>query len=227
MKRIPESEAISEMADARRFNEFMGSNRFRQHEYRELAQRLVALGIPDGGKVLDVGMGTGFVAIALAKLLQERGVQVVGLDLSPAMLSLAAENAQRAGLNGAITWREGNAYAMPFSDGEFDAVISNDSLHHWEDPVAIFDEIARVAKPEGAYLVHDSRRLEQWWPRLFAWGIGLMIPADFRVHYWGSIHSSYTPEELEAMVKRSRLSGWRVEAGFMEIAVLRGNGQKV
>ncbi len=223
MKRIPESEAISKMADARRFNEFMGSNRFRQHEYRELAQRIAGMGIPDSGKVLDVGTGTGFVAIAVARALRERGVKVVGLDLSPAMLSLAAENAQRAGLNGAIMWREGNAYAMPFADGEFDAVISNDSLHHWENPVAIFDEIARVVKPDGVYLIHDSRRLETWWPRLFAWGIGLMIPPDFRVHYWGSIHSSYTPAELEAMVTRSQLSGWRVEAGFMEVAVARGN----
>ncbi|MBN2007051.1 MAG: class I SAM-dependent methyltransferase [Anaerolineae bacterium] len=211
------------MADARRFNEFMGSNRFRQREYRELAQRAAAMGIPDGGKVLDVGTGTGFVAIALARALRERGVQVVGLDLSPAMLSLAAENAQRAGLDGAITWREGNAYAMPFADGEFDAVISNDSLHHWENPVAIFNEIARVVKPDGMYLIHDSRRLESWWPRFFAWSIGLMIPPDFRVHYWGSIHSSYTPEELEALVARSLLSGWRVEAGFMEVAVARGN----
>ncbi len=227
MKRIPESEAISEMADARRFNEFMGSNRFRQQEYRELAQRVAALGVPDGGKVLDVGTGTGFVAIAVATALRERGVQVVGLDLSPAMLSLAAENAQRAGLNGAITWREGNAYAMPFADGEFDVVMSNDSLHHWENPVQIFNEIARVVKPEGVYFIHDSRRLEHWWPRLFAWGIGLTIPPDFRVHYWGSIHSSYTPEELEVLVARSRLCGWRVAAGFMEVAVVRGNNTEV
>ncbi|MBN2004315.1 MAG: class I SAM-dependent methyltransferase, partial [Anaerolineae bacterium] len=82
------------MADARRFNEFMGSNRFRQQEYRELAQRVAGMGIPDGSKVLDVGTGTGFVAIEVAKLLRERSVQVVGLDLSPAMLTLAAENAQ-------------------------------------------------------------------------------------------------------------------------------------
>lgn len=223
MKRIPESESISEMADARRFNEFMGGNHFRQHEYRELAQRVAAMGIPDGGKVLDVGTGTGFVAIAIAKLLRERSVQVIGLDLSPAMLTLAAENAQRAGLNGAVTWREGNAYAMPFAEGEFDAVISNDSLHHWEDPVSIFNEIARVLKPGGVCLIHDSRRLESWWPRLFAWGIGLMIPPDFRVHYWGSIRSSYTPKELETLVSRSQLAGWRVESGFMEVAVVRGN----
>lgn len=221
MNRIPESEAISEMADARRFNEFMGSNRFRQREYRELAQRVAVMGIPDGGKVLDVGTGTGFVAIELAKAVRERGVQVVGLDLSPAMLSLAAENAQRAGVNGAVTWREGNAYAMPFADDEFDGVVSNDSLHHWENPVAIFDEIARVVKPSGVYLIHDSRRLEKWWSLMFAWGIGLLIPPDFRVHYWGSIRSSYTPEELEALLKRSQLSGWHVESDFMEVAVRR------
>ena len=100
MNRIPEEQAIAEMTDARRFNEFMGSNRFRQDEYRQLARRVVDLGVPPGGKVLDIGTGPGFVAIEIARLLQGTGVQVVGLDMSPAMLTLAAENATRAGLNG-------------------------------------------------------------------------------------------------------------------------------
>ena len=70
MERVPESEAIAEMADARRFNEFMGGNRFRQQEYRRLARQAVELGVPPGGKVLDVGTGPGFVAIEVARLLQ-------------------------------------------------------------------------------------------------------------------------------------------------------------
>jgi ubiquinone/menaquinone biosynthesis C-methylase UbiE len=220
MERIPESEAIAEMADARRFNELMGG-RLRRPEYQQLARQVVGMGVPPGGRVLDVGTGPGFVAIAVAKLLQGSGCEVVGLDLSRAMLTLAAENAAKAGLDGMLTWREGDARAMPFDDGEFDFVVCNDSLHHWEYPPAIFDEIARVLKDDGQCIVHDSKRLQRRAPRLVAWGIGMLIPRDFRVHYWNSIKSSYTPVELRALLERSRLQGWRVVEDFMSVMVVK------
>lgn len=222
MERMPESEAIAEMTDARRFNEFMGGNRFRQQEYRRLAREAVALGVPPGGKVLDIGTGPGFVAIEVARLLQDTGCQVVGMDLSRAMLALAAENAVKEGLNGVLIWREGNAKAMPFDDGEFNLIVCNDSLHHWEDPLPVFDEIARVLKKDGKYIVHDSKRLQQWTARFVSWLIGLMIPADFRVHYWNSIQSSYTPEELRTVLECSQLQGWHVIENFMGLMVVKG-----
>jgi ubiquinone/menaquinone biosynthesis C-methylase UbiE len=197
MERIAESEAIAEMADARRFNEFMGGNRFRQQEYRRLAHEVVALGVPPGGKVLDVGTGPGYVAIEVARLLQGTGCEVVGMDLSKAMLTIAAENAAKEKLNGMLTWREGDAKAMPF-------------------------EIARVLKEDGQCVVHDSRRLQKWTARLFSWLIGMMIPADFRVHYWNSIQSSYTPEELRAVLEHSRLTGWHIVEDFMDLMVVKG-----
>ena len=220
MERLPESEAIAELEDARRFNQLMGG-RLRQHEYRGLARDAVALGVPRGGNVLDVGTGPGFVAIEVARLLRGTGCQVIGLDLSEAMLALAAENAQREGLEGMITWRQGDAKSMPFEDGEFDLLVCNDSLHHWEDPLVVFDEIARVLKDRGQCLVHDSKRLCKWAPRLTVWAIGMLIPRDFRVHYWNSIKSSYTPEELNALLKGSRLQGWRVVEDFMDLMVVK------
>jgi ubiquinone/menaquinone biosynthesis C-methylase UbiE len=220
MERFPESEAIAGLEDARRFNELMGG-RLRRHEYRGLARDAVALGVPQGGKVLDVGTGPGFVAIEVARLLQGTGCQVIGLDLSDVMLALAAGNARREGLEGMISWRWGDAKAMPFDDGEFDLVVCNDSLHHWEDPLPVFDEIARVLKDSGQFLVHDSRRLSRWAPRLVSWAIGMIIPRDFRVHYWNSINSSYTPEELNTILKDSRLRGWRVEEDFMDLTVVK------
>jgi ubiquinone/menaquinone biosynthesis C-methylase UbiE len=221
MERVPESEAIDAMEDARRFSEWMGKNRFRQDEYRQLARQVVKMGVPPGGKVLDVGTGPGFVAIAVARRLRERNCEVVGLDLSGAMLTVADENARRAGLNGMVTWRQGNAKAMPFEDGEFDFVVCNDSLHHWEDPPAVFDEIARVLKDDGQCIVHDLKRAQRWAPRLASWLIGLMIPGDFRVHYWNSIQSSYTPDELRAILERSRLGGWRIVEDFMDLTVVK------
>ena len=222
MDRKAEVEVIGEMADARRFYEFMRRNRFRRQEYRQLAAAAVALGVPTGGRVLDVGTGPGFVAVEVARLLRGTGVQVVGMDLSQAMLTLAAEYAAEEGLAAELTWRQGDAVAMPFADGEFDLVVCSDSLHHWSAPVAVFDEIARVLKPGGACVIQDSRRLQKRAARFLAWLIGLTIPADFRVHYRGSIRSSYTPEELRALLAGSRLQGWRIAADFMDMRVIVG-----
>lgn len=225
MERIPESEAIAEPADARQFNEMMGSNRFRQADYRRLARKAVDMGIPPGGKVLDMGTGPGFVAIEIARLLRGTGCQVVGMDLSGAMLTLAAENAAKAGLNDLLAWREGDAKAMPFRDGEFDCVVSNDSLHHWDDPLPVFDEIARVLKNDGRCIIHDPKRLQRWWPWLFVKIISLTIPRDFRVHWWNSIKSSYTADELRVILTRSQSAEWRVEEDFMDLMVFKSSNR--
>jgi ubiquinone/menaquinone biosynthesis C-methylase UbiE len=219
MGRIAEEEGIMQMEDARRFNQVMGKGLV-QHEYRELAKAVVAMGIPRGGKVLDVGTGTGFVAIEVALLLEGRS-HVVGLDISSTMLTLAAENAAQRGLAEATTWQEGDAKHMPFADGEFDFVVSCGSLHHWEEPAAVFDEIARVLKADGQCIVRDSKRLTSMGPRLLAGAIGLTIPADFRKHYWGSIQSSYTPDELRQILKQSRLQGWQIQEDALDILIVK------
>ena len=69
MERVPESEAIAEMNDARRYSQVM-NNWLVQHEYRGLAQEVLSMGVPPGGKVLDLGTGPGFVAIEVARQLQ-------------------------------------------------------------------------------------------------------------------------------------------------------------
>ena len=220
MERLPEGEAIAEMADARRFSQVM-SNRLVQHEYRELAREVVDMGVPPGGRVLDVGTGPGFVAIEIARLLQGRDCQVIGLDLSKAMLTVAAENAGREGLNGVLAWHEGDAKAMPFEDGEFDFVVSSGSLHHWQDPLQVFDEVARVLKDDGQCIIRDSKRLQRLGPRLFAWAIGMTIPSDFRVHYWNSIKSSYTTAELESILDNSQLDGCRIREDFFDLLIVK------
>ncbi len=220
MERVPESEAIAELKDARRYSAVMGRGLV-QHEYRHLARHAVALGVPQGGRVLDVGTGPGFVAIEVARLLQGRDCRVVGLDLSPAMLAVAEENARRAGLQDTLSWQEGDAKAMPFGDGEFDLVVSSGSLHHWEDPRVVLDEIARVLREGGGYVVRDSKRLEAGRPHLLAWAIGMTVPPDFRRHYWGSIRSSYTAAELRAILERSRLSGWRIVEDGLDLMIIK------
>ncbi len=220
MERIPEEEAIAELADVRRYNKIMGRG-FVRREYRKIARMLRSFGLPAGCRVLDVGTGTGYVALETADAFDGKCC-VVGLDISSAMLSVAEENARSRGLEASVAWEKGQAAAMPFDDGEFDAAVSSGSLHHWEDPIRVFDEISRVMKPEGRLIVRDFRRPSHWgFPSLLATAIGLTLPSDFRGHYWGSIRSSYTAKEIGGMLERSGLSGSRVFEDMLDVTIIR------
>src|SRR5262245_5758702 len=74
--------------------------------------------IPAGAKVLDVGCGTGPVAIAAARA----GAKVTGVDLTPDLLEHAKENARIAQVD--IPWHVGDVEELPFPDGSFDVVLS-------------------------------------------------------------------------------------------------------
>ncbi len=108
------------------------------------AARLVRYaGIAAGQRVLDVGTGTGVVALTAART----GAQVTGLDLTPALLERARENAALAELS--IDWREGDAEDLPFEDASFDVVVSQ--FGHMFAPRAevAIAQMLRVLRPRG------------------------------------------------------------------------------
>ena len=108
------------------------------------AGRLVRFAaVRSGQRVLDVACGTGVVAVTAARL----GAKVAGLDLTPALLERARENSQIAGVE--VDWREGDAEALPFADGEFDVVLSQFGHMFAPRPDVATSELLRVLKPGG------------------------------------------------------------------------------
>ena len=108
------------------------------------AARVVSFaGIRSGQSVLDVGCGTGVVAVTAA----QRGAKVSGADLTPELLERARENAQIAGVE--IEWREADVEALPFADGQFDVVLSQFGHMFAPRPEVAIAEILRVLKPGG------------------------------------------------------------------------------
>ena len=104
-------------------------------------------GVPPPRRVLDLGTGTGVVAIALAERYPEAGI--VGIDLSPGMIDearrqLPAELADRVG------FEVGDASALTASDGDFDLVVLSNMI-------PFFDELARVVAPGGTLALSFSR----------------------------------------------------------------------
>lgn len=103
-----------------------------------------------GEQVLDLGTGTGEAAIKAASLVGPSG-RVVGVDISPEMLTQARQRVERLGL-GNVDFQEGRAEAIPSADGAFDAVLASLSLMYVIDRDAAARECARVLRPGGRFV---------------------------------------------------------------------------
>lgn len=103
-----------------------------------------------GLRILDVGTGTGFFAVLLA----QRGHQVEGIDLTPAMLEEAAAVAKERNLK--ITFRQMDAQSLAYEDAAFDVVVSRNLTWTLPDPEKAYREWFRVLKAGGILLNFDA-----------------------------------------------------------------------
>lgn len=103
-----------------------------------------------GKAVLDLGCAGGFMSEAIA----DRGAQVTGID--PAIDAIAAAKAHAQGRD--ITYDVGVGEALPYTGGQFDAVVCVDVLEHVKDLNVVLAEVSRVLKPEGIFLFDTINR---------------------------------------------------------------------
>jgi SAM-dependent methyltransferase len=123
-------------------------------------QRLVAAARLNGNeRVLDIATGPGYIAEAFARAARE----VIGVDLTEAMLAIARERTQQRGVTN-VSFRMGDAQNLPFDPEEFDLAVSRLALHHVQNPLHVLREMARVLRPGGTVLIEDifaSEHLER------------------------------------------------------------------
>lgn len=100
--------------------------------------------------VLDLGTGTG----RMLQLLSPHANRVVGVDLSPAMLSIARAEVERANLRN-VQLRQGDVYALPVERDSYDLVLVHQVLHYLDDPQRALREAARALRPGGRLVVVD------------------------------------------------------------------------
>lgn len=106
-----------------------------------------------GEKVLDLGCGRGGETIQAAKLIGSEGF-AWGLDLTPRMISLAQENAQNEQVKN-TEFLLASMDQIPLEDNSLDAVLSNCAINHVENKTAVYQEIFRVLKTGGRFVVSD------------------------------------------------------------------------
>lgn len=107
-----------------------------------------------GRRCLDVGTGTGEIAFHVARAAGPEGT-VVGVDITPRMLELAARKESGLDLPCKVDWRVGDALALDFSDGSFDLVTSGYMLRNVTDIERAVSEMHRVLVPGGRVVVAE------------------------------------------------------------------------
>jgi ubiquinone/menaquinone biosynthesis C-methylase UbiE len=167
------------------------------------------------GTLVDVGCGPGYLLVDMARAFND--LKFIGVDISSQMAKKATGNVASAGFTNRVSFRVSDIQGLPFESDSLDFVVSTLSLHHWLYPMQSFEEILRVLKPGGQFLVFDLKRNS---PRLAYWLVrfaqSLILPATLgRINEpTSSFLASYTPAEIESLMKDTGFKTWRVRAGL-------------
>ena len=154
MTNIPVDAEAVKHADAESYDTVTGSydhfvSRY-SGGYVEHISTLAKIGT--GDRVLDVGTGTGIMALHAASRVGESG-RVTGIDLSEGMLALARANAAQARLGERVEFRRMDAEHLEVDAASFDAVVSLFALRHFPNPDAALGQMHRALRPGGRLVV--------------------------------------------------------------------------
>lgn len=106
-----------------------------------------------GARMLDIGSGSGAIAIALIR--EHGAAHVTGVDVEPPVCAAATRRVAAAGLTQNITIQEVTPGPLPFEDATFDVVFSKDSIIHIPDKEALAADVFRILKPGGWFTASD------------------------------------------------------------------------
>jgi demethylmenaquinone methyltransferase/2-methoxy-6-polyprenyl-1,4-benzoquinol methylase len=182
------------------------------------ARAVEATAVGPGGRVVDVACGTGKLAAALAERVGETG-RVVGVDLAPVMIDLARE--AYPGLP-QLSFEVGNALALPFPDGPFDAATIAFGLRNLSDFEAGFRELARVVRPGGWVVCLElSVPRPAWWGRVYHRTFRWFAPLVGSILFGRKSAYEYLPASLTGFPRPEVLATTMRRAGLVDVRFTR------
>ena len=159
-----------------------------------------------GDRVLDACCGTGDLAVEA----ERRGGRVIGLDFSERMLERARKK------SGGIEWVQGDALALPFGDGEFDAATVGFGVRNLADLEAGLRELARVLRPGGKLAVLEITRPRGILKPFFRLWFDVFVPLIGKVLPGGKAYT-YLPASVRRFPGPEDLTGLFERTGFADV----------
>jgi demethylmenaquinone methyltransferase/2-methoxy-6-polyprenyl-1,4-benzoquinol methylase len=164
-------------------------------------------------RILDLGCGTGDLAIYIARLAL-KDIEIIGLDYSPPMLARARRKAFQAGVSDSIDFIHGEAVHLPFPDAYFGAVGISFAFRNltYKNPLGPFSlaEVRRVLRPGGRYIIVESsqpenrfvRALFHLYLRAFVGPVGALLSGNRAAYRYltESVVRFYSPKEVREIL---------------------------
>jgi len=182
-----------------RLYSFLASRQLRPL-YAAIADDITAAG--KFARMLDLATGPGYLPIELA--LRNPESSIVGIDKSPEMIHIANADARASHVAESVEFATGDPANLPFPGRYFDLIAGVTTLHHWPEPLAVFEEVFHALVPGGQFWIYDYRKdiPQQVWESL-----QMKLPYFLRlVLSFGPIASSraaYSESDLLKMAEQA------------------------
>jgi demethylmenaquinone methyltransferase/2-methoxy-6-polyprenyl-1,4-benzoquinol methylase len=187
------------------------------HQWRKYATD-VATRAGVTGEALDLATGTGDFALQLSS--RPEVSRVVGLDFAPNMLQIAIKKAVRQRKKDRVSWIQGDAQSLPFSDNRFSCITTGFGLRNFSDMGMALREMVRVAKPDGRVVILDIvpirgnniiHKFKKFYFNRIVPKLGSVLAGDLEGY-------RYLPESVEHFVEPEGLVTLMEHAGLRNVS---------
>lgn len=190
--------------ECRSYKEFV--DKYQAYIYPLLGARIARQYGREGGKLIDMGTGPGYLT---AELAQRTGGYVHAVDINPAMHALAQAHVENLGLSHLVSMDTVDVHKQPYADEYSDLIVSYSCLHHWANPVQGLKECYRVLAPGGMLFLIDTLPNNE---QTLA-GLNRLVPEpEYFRFIREAFEESYSMEQVEDMLKQADINDY--ELGF-------------
>lgn len=161
-------------------------------------------------RILDIGTGPGYLPIEIA--MKNPDTCVSGIDESPDMIQIADANSHASRVGKSVDFAVGEPANLPYPGRYFNLVTSVNVLHHWKEPLEVFEEIYHILVPGGEFWIYDYRHdiSEDEWTALRE-KLSPALRVAFMVGPMASAKAAYSSDELLRIASQTRFENPSLE----------------